>query len=98
METPGKRFLRFRRLELMEFISYSTTMVRAWKRGLETYVYTPEQEARVREQISDYEIEIASAERDLAEMGGAENEEVFLTEPKRSESPQLERISCTTVL
>ena len=83
----GAEFLKFRRIELEDFIRYAKTVVRNYQWSLETYEYEPIQREAMEKDIEFWEKEVQYAQRDLAEMGGAENEESIVTEP-RSESPQ----------
>lgn len=97
----GADFLKFKRIDLEDFIRYAKHMVDNTKWLMTNYesAYTPEQIKNLHGTIAYWEKEKDYAEQELAQMGGAENEKPILTgRSKRSESPQLERISCTTVL
>lgn len=96
--TRGEQFLRLRRLELQEFIAFSKVLIANWQRSVELYDYTKEHKDEALRSIAWYEREIFSAQQDLEQMKGAENEEPFLTDRTQSESPQMQEIDCTTVL
>lgn len=89
-ETPGQRYLRYRRLELQEFLRYARSVVANYRHSLETYKYAEDEKERVQRALAEYESEIRYTEKELAEMGGAENEDTeILTETTVPESPQL---------
>lgn len=80
-------YKKFLRIDLEKSVRVTRMEIEYLKSKLDRYPWTESEKVEIRKQLSSYQSDLRYYSLQLAEMGGAENEEI-LTESKDSESPQ----------